>query len=103
MGLPFEPLDSVFLADGGTFPDGTIFMQSTGLKDNYGKEIYEGDVIEFELGDGLDNERGVVRFSELGFWTSQFEGMAEELLSEELEDLKGQVVGNIYQTPELLK
>jgi uncharacterized phage protein (TIGR01671 family) len=103
MGVAFNPFDSVFLSQGGTFSDETIFMQYTGLKDKHGKEIYEGDIIEFDLIDG-QKEFGVVRFSEDGFWTSQLEGFQEELLSDEINSsaYDWKVAGNIYENPELV-
>lgn len=78
-------------------------MQFTDLKDKNGKDIYEGDIISFKV-DFPDQEfdNGVVRWADGGYWTSQTEDDLEELLSEELSDLPGEVIGNIYETPELV-
>jgi len=78
-----------------------ILMQFTGLKDETGLDIYEGDILEFDLW-SEGKELGVVRFSDAGFWTSQKEGEDEQILSEELHDIHARVIGNIYQNPDLL-
>jgi uncharacterized phage protein (TIGR01671 family) len=74
-------------------------MQSTGLKDKNGKEIFEGDVLGTK--DGLLN--GVIEYrSDLGMWTNSlirynnFERLCIVATSRE-------IIGNIYENPELLE
>jgi len=78
-------------------------MQYTGLHDRLGKEIYEGDVIRYELFSPpkdqlLSHEIGEVRYDEnyCMFMVSE-----ELTLGIELKDLE--VIGNIYENPELLE
>jgi uncharacterized phage protein (TIGR01671 family) len=77
-----------------------ILMQCTELLTNSGDYIWEGDILKFVI-DG-ESELGVVRFSKDGYWTSQFEGQSEELLCEEIQSLQFEIIGNIYENPELL-
>ena len=81
------------------FVDHLTIMQSTGLKDKNGKEIFEGDVLGTK--DGLLN--GVVEYrSDLGMWTNSlirynnFERLCNVANSRE-------IIGNIYENPELLE
>lgn len=77
-------------------------MQYTGLKDKNGKEIYEGDVVRI-WADPKDyngykghNYIGVVEWDEfiLGFILSDGHGLKDFEFIE--------IVGNIYENPELL-
>jgi uncharacterized phage protein (TIGR01671 family) len=84
--------------------EGMVWMQYTGLKDKNGKEIYEGDVIIFKVDfPDQDFDNGVVRWSDRGYWTAQKETDLEQLLYDELTELQGEVIGNIYENPELIK
>ncbi len=82
---------------------GGALMQCSGFTIG-DKELYAGDILEFTLEDG-SKEIGVVRLSSRGYWTSQKEGMSEELLCEELDYYKDndcvRVIGNVHQNPEL--
>ena len=79
-----------------------IIMQSTGLKDKNGKEIYEGDIVRFALTDGFNyatDEDGVVTYKLGAFYVVN--GLTEYLISD-INNNKVEVIGNIYQNPELL-
>lgn len=64
--------------------------QFTGLHDKNGKEIYEGDIIEATTKSGKKGLRGVVAWEDYG-WTVFRPVEAFE------------VIGNIWENPELLK
>ena len=82
-------------------------MQSTGLKDKNGKEIFEGDIIK----NGMDVV-DVRNHETLGFYTlvngrEVFFGHGTSIEEFE-EDIEGfteivEIIGNIYENPELLE
>ena len=76
-----------------------VLMQSTGLRDKNGKEIFEGDVLETK--DGLLD--GVVEYrTDLGMWTnSLFRYNNFERLCNVADSTY--IIGNIYENPELLE
>lgn len=94
----YEEISELFLAlsaDDGFYS----IMQSTGLHDKNGKEIFEGDILG--TNDGLLN--GVVEYrADLGMWTNSllryqnFERLCNRANSRE-------IIGNIYKNPELLE
>lgn len=66
-------------------PNRLVLMQYTGLKDKNGKEIYEGDIVY--LG---------------GYGNYEVEFPFIELYEAETEKDIGEIIGNVYQQPELL-
>ncbi|WP_145349718.1 YopX family protein [Staphylococcus epidermidis] len=76
-------------------------MQSTGLRDINGTEIYEGDIVRYNRGISWSVEKFpyVVKNSMEGF---VFEyGLIQHSLSKKIEYVT--VIGNIYENPELLE
>lgn len=74
-------------------------LQYTGLKDKNGKEIYEGDVI------GCDGLLWCVNY-DMGSYTIGFTLDAinhNESCVHHLTWEKGEVIGNVYENPELLE
>lgn len=86
--------------------DDIHLMQSTGLFDKDGKEIFEGDVVEFEdyyiESDLPYINRGIVEWSQGQLTiTNRASVYMEDLIDGEFLDLT--ILGNIYKNPELLE
>ena len=73
----------------------TELMQYTGLNDKNGKEIYEGDILFESFGE----EYFKVVF-ENGIFRAEADGYSSDL--ENYDDIC-EVVGNIYENPELME
>ena len=86
--------------------DKTIVMQSTGLKDKNDKEIYEGDVVKFPEFNGDIYITPVVWDKSCACFGLSFSGkypISFDYLEEFYTELKDiEVIGNIYENPELL-
>lgn len=80
-------------------------MQSTGLKDKNGKEIFEGDILAVEADDGVI----ILKVSwddEHALFVIKTKKINEEAALAELVDDNSypfEVIGNIYENPELLE
>ena len=93
------------IGDGITYmvlAEDLVLMQSTGLKDKNGKEIFEGDIVDYK------GRKAIIKWH--GSYASFIYRFVDELnkRSEEwyplyLAYLKCEVIGNIYENPELLE
>lgn len=103
--IPWEAIKSVWGAD---VLENRYVMQFIGLKDKNGKEIYEGDVIKWFHG---EEDFGVVEYFDE---ESDFFGWMEQcyfgihlkdtnVVTLFQEDDEYEVVGNVYENPDLIK
>lgn len=81
-----------------------IIMQSTGLLDKNGKEIFEGDIIVRNGRETLSIVRRGILYSSLCFYIEvEYNGVKSfEPLNPHLPHFY-KIVGNIYESPELLE
>ena len=81
-------------------PDDYVWCQYTGLKDKNGRSIYEGDVLDI----GLRNQDGKPVVAPVSYEAylagyaldNEGHGIWQRL------DVDGEVIGNIFENPELL-
>ena len=99
MGNKFDEFFTTILNDGEYH-----LMQSTGLFDKNGKEIFENDIVEWEHKDTGQLVRGIVKYdAEFGFW-----GMTDVRFNDltaigYLANQRVTVLGDIYENPELVE
>jgi hypothetical protein len=83
-------------------------MQFTGLKDKTGKEIYEGDILLFHQLVLFSKKEGEIYddATALVVWSDGGGGFTLKLINRHLRTLdmtKGEIIGNAYENPELLR
>lgn len=83
-----------------------ILMQYTGLKDKNGKEIFEGDIMDFScISEKDEPTKGEVKFENGHFYLTNIREIFSNCLihwqSEEWNKYK--IIGNIYENPECPK
>jgi len=83
--------------DDAHYPETLPVMQYTGLKDNNGKEIFEGDIIKHENG-----QISVVEWSDgdWGWWMKSIKNWDPKT---GFDSSKDKIIGNIYEDKEIIK
>ena len=82
-----------------------ILMQSTGLKDKNGGEIFVGDIVKYEAGCNTVTEEVVYDKNLAGFGVKDADAniiFTFLQLADVVDLISLEVVGNIYENPELL-
>lgn len=111
------PCGSAYYCEGGILAenessnsDGEILMQFTGLKDKNGKEIYEGDIVNWKQAGGglLEPDASTytceIKWERTGWACVDVKPIKDDYHSHFTFSASHiEVIGNIYENPELLK
>ena len=97
--------------ENGETYNGAVLMQSTGMFDKNGKEIFEGDIVKYKAGCNTYTEEVAYDKNFGGFGVRDAKAdiiftFGEVFEDEVLEDIyikPLEVIGNIYDNPELLE
>lgn len=82
----------------GPVDEDVVIMQYTGLKDNNGVEIYEGDVLDYYCG-GTKQDRPYEVESAFKIWEDIGIGQGDSYYR-----MSGfEIIGNLYENPELIE
>lgn len=98
--------DSVMNDNIPVYPDEIKLMQSTGLFDKNGKEIFEGDIVRMR---NPRDRRQIGMFQVVRVANSPMLGLLDKKLTTEIFNLYEhmrnyyEIIGNIYENPELLE
>ncbi len=104
----YTPFDLIEIASTGVVikEKNFVILQFTGLKDKNGKEIYEGDILRMEVDfkdELVTHELGVVQWNDSDAWWQVMNQNDWILPFSANEISEHEIIGNIYQNPELLK
>lgn len=80
--------------------DEAVLMQSTGLKDKNGVEVFDGDIVKLQYTIASDFELFEVRQFRGGMWRIDNRRRGSDLW---LRNEDCEVIGNIHENPELLE
>ena len=99
----FTAFDRYFKCD----EEGCILQQYTGLKDKNGREIYEGDIVQYNRRSSYDGINFEVKWSEDNWGWVLVSKNKDYLVNERTPEGYRyefiEIVGNIFENPDLLK
>lgn len=100
----FEPNDRGFIGMSIPYQPSFVLMQYTGLHDKNGKEIYEGDIVYCQTKYG--KAKAIIKFIDgkfVAYWNSALTHPenGHHIACYEI-NKRFEVIGNIYDNPELL-
>jgi len=80
-----------------------ILMQYISLRDKSNREIYEGDIVHVEAVAYGRNMSAVIIWRDGGFWLKWEDGYESYVQDWTKELTESEIIGNIYENPELVR